>query len=271
MTTFAAPSATAPTGRARQFLDVIRSEFYKLRSVRSTFWTLAAAVGFNLVIAGLAAAFIPPHLSPAEIAKTDAIRLSLAGLHLSQIAIGVLGALIITSEYGTGSIWTTFAAVPQRGVVLAAKTLVFTAAAMFVGLLSSFGAYEVFQAFLSGDQLRSSLSDPGVLRAVCGGGLYLAALGIFGLGLGTILRSSTGAIATLFGILFVPQILIGLLPNSWQSTVGPYLPMQAGSDIFIANRPEAGSLGPWVGFTVFTMYAVVALVVGFVLISRRDA
>lgn len=119
--------------------------------------------------------------------------------------------------------------------------------------------------------MKTSLGDPGVLRAVVGGGLYLAVLGLFGLGLGAVLRSSAGAIAALFGILFVPQILVQLLPGHWRDAVGRYLLMNSGSDVFVAARREAASLGPWTGFGVFCLYAAVALAAGWLSITRRDA
>ncbi len=168
-------------------------------------------------------------------------------------------------------IGATLAAVPQRRLVLAAKTTVFAVTAFVLGIASSFAAYYAFQAFLPNDSLRSSIGDPGVLRAVIGGGLYLVALGLLGLGLGAIIRSSAGTIATLFGLLFVPSILISILPQSWQTTVGPYLPMNAGEQIYIAVHHEANSLGAWTGFGVFCLYAALALTVGFVLVNHRDA
>ncbi|MGI8867279.1 MAG: hypothetical protein ACR2F6_00115 [Mycobacteriales bacterium] len=265
-----APTPLAPT-RAHHVAEVLRSEFCKLRSVPSTLWTLSAALASNVVIAALAAIFIPTHLSAQDKATTDAVRLSLAGVHLSQIAFGVLGALVITSEYGTGMIRATLAAVPQRRLVLAAKTTVYAATALVVGIASSFAAYYAFRAFLPNDTLPSSIGDPGVLRAVIGGGLYLVALGLLGLGLGAIIRSSAGTIAILFGLLFVPSILISILPQSWQGTVGPYLPMNAGEQVYIAVHHDTNSLGAWTGFGVFCLYAAAALAVGFVLINHRDA
>ncbi len=254
-----------------QFADVLRAEFCKFRSVRSTFWTLLAAVVFNVMLAALAAIFIPGHLNAQDKATTDPIRLSLAGIHLSQIAFGVLGTLVITSEYGTGMIRATFAAVPQRRLVLAAKAIVFAAIALVVGTASSFAACYAFDAFLSGDTLRSPIGDHGVVRAIIGGGLYLVVLGLLGLGLGAIIRSSAGTIATLFGLLFVPSVLVSLLPHSWQTTVGPYVPMQAGSQIFVAAQHDPNSLGAWTGFGVFCLYTAMALAIGFALIKHRDA
>lgn len=252
------------------FADILRSELCKLRSVRSTYWTLFAAVAFNLGFGALEALFLPGELSDHDKATLDAVRVSLGGVHLSQIAFGVLGVLVITSEYSTGMIRATLSAVPQRRLVLAAKAIVFAVTALIVGIAASFAAYYVFQALLSGDSLRSSIGDHGVLRAVTGGGLYLTVLGLFGLGLGAIIRHSAGAIAALFGVLFVPQILVELLPQSWKATIGPYVPMEAGSQIFTQHH-EAGALGAWSGFGVFCLYATVALGVGFVLINRRDA
>ena len=248
------------------FADVLRSEFCKLRSVRSTSWALGATVVFNVGLAALVAIVLPEHLTR----NFDATRISLGGLHLSQLAIGVLGVLVITSEYDSGTIRVSLSAVPRRRLLLAAKAIVFAATALIVGTFASFAAYFVFQAFLADDRLRTSLGDPGVLRAVIGGGLFLTVLGLFGLGLGAILRGSAGAIAALFGLLFVPRLVLELLPRSWQDTIGPYVPLEAGSQIY-SLRHDAGALGAWSGFGVFCLYAAVALGVGFVLIDRRDA
>ncbi|MHB8671709.1 MAG: ABC transporter permease subunit [Acidimicrobiales bacterium] len=252
------------------FVDILRSEFCKLRSVRSTYWTLFGAVAFNIAFAVLEAIFLPGRLSANQKATLDGVRVSLGGSHLSQIAIGVLGVLVISTEYTTGMIRATLSAVPARKRLLAAKAIVFAATAFVVGIAASFAAYFVFQALLTGDSLRSSIGDPGVARALIGGGLYLTAFGLLGLGLGTIIRVSSGAIAALLGLLFVPQILVELLPQAWKTSIGRYVPMQAGSQVF-AQHHEAGALGPWTGFGVFCLYAVVALAVGFILIDRRDA
>ncbi len=263
--------ATPQPGSLSQLASVLRSEFCMLRSVRSTFWALAAAVLFNVFLAALLAAFLPGRLSAHEKAALDSVRVSLGGLHLSQVAIGLLGVLAVTSEYSSGMIRATLAAVPQRRLMLAAKTLVFAAAALTTGIGASFAAYLIFQAFLpTGDALRTSLTDPGVLRAVTGAGLFLAVLGLLGFGLGAVIRSSAGAVAALFGLLFVPTLLVTLLPQSWQDAIGPYLPMNAGDAIYTV-RHQAHTLEPWAGFGVFCLYAAAALAAGFILISHRDA
>lgn len=268
-------TATAITRVTRNplsgFIDILRSEQCKLVSVRSTFWTLFAAVVANIGLAVLLAIVLPDQISPSDLAGVDPVRVSLGGIHLSQVAFGVLGVLVITSEYGTGMIRVTLTALPQRRQMLAAKMIVLTEVALIVGILSSFAAYFVFQGFLAGGTLSSSIGDPGVLRAVIGGGLFLTVLGLLGFGLGAIARSSAGAIAAVFGLLFVPPLLVDLLPQTWKATIGPYIPMDAGSQIYVAAAPVPGGLGAWTGFAVFCLYAVVALGVGFTLIGRRDA
>ena len=268
-----AATATRPTqGHSLvHFANVTRSELRKLRSVRSTYWALTAAVTFNIVTAALLGIFLPRALSAHQRAVIDSTRVSLGGLHLSQVAIGLLGVLVITSEYSTGMIRATLAAVPRRRLMLTAKTLVFAVAAVIAGIAACFAAYLIFQALLPSDAgMRTSLSDPGVLRAVTGAGLYLAVLGLFGLGLGTIIRSSAGAVATLFGVLFVPSILMTLLPASWQDTASRYLSMNAGETIYtVQHQPH--TLQPWTGLGVFCLYAAAALATGFILINHRDA
>jgi len=262
MTTATTPSQP-PAGLVPLFAGVLRSEARKLGTVRSTSWILLAAVAFNVVTAALLGVLLPGHLSAHQKATIDSVRVSLGGLHLSQIAVGLLGVLAVTSEYSSGMIRATLAAVPQRHLVL-------TAAAA-TGIAACLAAYLVFQAFLpAGDALRTTLADPGVFRAVTGAGLYLTVLALLGFGLGTIFRSSAGAVAVLFGVLFVPTLLTALLPSSWQDTIGPYLPMNAGDTIYTI-RPQAHMLRPWAGFGVFCLYSAAALATGFVLIRRRDA
>jgi len=190
------------------FIDILRSEQCKLVSVSSTFWTLFAAVVSNVGLAVLLAVVLPGQISPSDLAGVDPVRVSLGGIHLSQLAFGVLGVLVITSEYGTGMIRATLAAVPQRRLMLAAKMIVFAVTALIVGILSSFAAYFASQRFLSGDTLSSSIGDPGVLRAVTSGGLFLTVLGLLGFGLGAITHSSAGAIAAVLGLLFVPPAVV---------------------------------------------------------------
>jgi ABC-type transport system involved in multi-copper enzyme maturation permease subunit len=273
MTALAASSAPLPTvRRGGDFTNAVRAELAKLTSIRSTYWAMLVAFAANIGFAVLAAAVLAPRLEPDDLAHVDVVQLALAGLHLSQVAFGVLGALIISGEYSTGMIRTTFAAVPRRHTVLAAKAVVFAGTTLVTATASTVAAYLAFLVALPAHTLSgTALTAPGVMRAVLGGGLYLTVYGLLGVGLGAVLRSSAGAIATLLGVLFVPPLLLDLLPGSWKTTVGPYIPMQSGSQIFVAAHREAASLAPWTGLGVFCLYAAVALLVGFALINRRDA
>lgn len=273
MTVITAPSAPLSAEHRRGgFAGVLRAELSKLRTVRSTYWVLLVAFASNIGFAVLVAAVLAPRLNARDLAHVDVVQFALAGLHLSQIAFGVLGALVITGEYSTGMIRTTLAAVPRRRTMLTAKALVFAGTALITSTLSTFAGYLAFQVALPAHTLTgTSLSDPGVARAVAGGGLYLTVFGLLGFGLGAVLRSSAGAIATLLGVLFVPPLLLDLLPGSWKTTIGPYIPMVSGSQIYVAAHREAATPAPWTGFGVFFLYAAAALLAGFALINHRDA
>ncbi|HZU73656.1 MAG TPA: ABC transporter permease [Acidimicrobiales bacterium] len=256
---------------------VLGMEWTKLRSVRSTYWTLlfaiAATIGISALICSL---YINRYaqLSPADRFEFNATRFSLNGLELAQLAIGVLGALVITNEYSTGVIRATLSAVPQRPSVLAAKALVFGAVILVVGEAASFAAFFLGQSILSSRHIEAHLGDPGVLRAVIGGGLYLTVLGLFALGIGTMIRHTAGAIATLFGLLLVLPGIVAALPLSWQNAIEKWLPANAGQAIFRNGHGGfAGihQLSPWAGLGIFCAYAAASLILGGVLLVRRDA
>lgn len=270
----AAPAAQPPrfVATAR---DVVRSEWTKLRTVRSTFWSLAAAAA---AIVGLGAATCAATVASAGdpgmgemMGATDPTQVSLSGLSLAQLAIGVLGVLVIASEFGTGMIRSTFAAVPNRTLVLAAKAAVFTAVAFVVGVASSMAAFLLGQAVLrTGDGPTASLGDPGVARAVVGAGLYLAVLGLLAFGLGAVIRHTAGAVAALFGLVLVAPLVVNFLPQEWKEDVGKYLPSTAGNAI-TAVQQAPNTLAPWTGLGVFLLYALAAVAVAVVLVNRRDA
>ena len=252
----------------------MRAEWIKLRSVQSTVWSLLVAVA---VTVGLGALFCAARVARAdrldasELRSFDPTTFSLNGLFLAQLAIGVLGVLVMTSEYSTGQIRATLAGTPQRMVVLVAKLAVFVATVVVVGLVACFSAFFIGQAILSQKFNEAHLGDPGVLRAVIGGALYLAVIGALGLGLGVMLRRTAGAIAALVGLLLILPILVSFLPSPWNDNISKYLPIPAGQSIFSVNPPGRDSLSLWVGFAVFCAYAVVALIVGAILLQRRDA
>jgi ABC-2 type transport system permease protein len=271
MTTAAAPM---PARRNRVTgARVIVSEWVKFRSLRSSWLTLALIAVF---VIGLGTAFSAARaahwsrMDPVERATFDPTTTSLGGVFLAQLVVGVLGVLVVTGEYSSGTIRATLAAVPRRLPVLFAKTLVFAVAVIAVAVPSVFVAFALGQRMLSSRHVQTTLSAPDVTRAVIGAALYLTAVGLFGVALGWLLRQTAGAVATLFGLLLVLPILMHFLPASWSDTVGKWLPANAGQAV-IAVRPEPHSLGPWVGFGVLCAYVVVALVASAVLLLRRDA
>ena len=269
------PSPQAAPGRERGSLlwAAIGSEWTKLRSARSTVYSLLATIAITIGFGALLSwAFVSryDHLSVQDRVTFDATSHSLRGLFLSQLAIGVLGVLIISSEYTTGLIRPTFTAMPQRRTVLAAKTVVFGSVALVVAIVSCFSAFLIGQSILATKHIGVSLSDPHVFRAVCGGAAYLVFVGLLGLGLGTILRRTAGAISALFGLVLVLQLLALALPSPWNHDVAKILPGQAGQAM-ASVRPDADLLSAGVGALVCLAWLVGTYILATVIISRRDA
>jgi ABC-2 type transport system permease protein len=262
---------SAPSGRAG-FTGALRSEFTKIRSVRSTYWTLITLVVVTIGIGALAC--VGAISRGADHGPGfDATQRSLAGLILGQLIIVVLGALTVTSEYSTGMIRTSLTVQPRRGTLLAAKGVIFFLVSLVTGLVASFVSFFIGQAILSSKHLGVSLGDPNVLRAVVGGALFLAVCGMLAFGLGTLLRHTAGAITASIGLLFVLFVLINFLPSSWQNHVDKWIPFNAGSQIWstIPVHGDPPMFSPWTGFAVFTGYAVIAIVAGAVAFRKRDA
>ena len=259
------------TGRAG-FGDALRSEFTKIKSTRSTYWTLLALVVVCVGIGALACVGTASHPQGVTPANFDATQQSLAGLYVGQLVIAVLGALTITSEYSTGMIRTTLSVQPRRGVVFAAKAVVFAVVTLVTGLITSFGSFFVGQAILSSHHLSATLGEPNVLRAVIGGALFLTACGMLAYGLGAILRHTAGAITAAIGLLFVLTVLVQFLPSSWQNAVDKWMPALAGSQVWATRAsPGAHQFPAWGGFAVLAGYAAVAIIAGLVLFRTRDA
>ncbi|MBO0692646.1 MAG: hypothetical protein J2P58_07095 [Acidimicrobiaceae bacterium] len=231
--------------------------------------TIALTVGIGAAITAVFAGS-DGGLSPVDRATLDPTSISLRGIMLAQLAIGVLGVLVVSSEYSTGMIRTTFTAAPQRLLVLAAKAGVFAVMALIAGFISSFAAFFVGQSILSIHSLETSITAPHVLRAVIGGGLYLAVIGLMGLGLAGILRSTAGAIATLVGLVLVLPALVLVLPQGARQAISPYLPSNAGQALWAVHQ-QPHTLAPWTGFAVFCGYAAAALVAAGILMVERDA
>ncbi|MDX6408105.1 MAG: type transport system permease protein [Gaiellaceae bacterium] len=257
-------------GRVTQ-MRVAVSEWTKLRSVRSTRYSLLAAVLFTIGLAALACAVVAhhyPQMTLSEQADFHPLELNLVGVQLAQLAIGILGILVITAEYSTGMIRASMTAVPKRLPVLWAKALVYglvTAALMIPAVLI---AFFIGQSILARHHIEASFGDPGVARALFGAALYLTVVGLFGLGIGAILRNTAGGIATFVAIMFVLPPLMNVLPSSWNDAASPYLPLAAGEAIMAVTG--GNQLAPWTGFALFCGYAAAALGVAAVLLVRRD-
>ena len=254
---------------------VALSEWTKLHTLRSTRWSLLVAtvltIGLPLVFAAVLSARWG-HLSPQERAghRHSPLNVALAGVNVSQLAIAVLGVLVITGEYSTGMIRASFIAVPRRLPVLWAKTAVYAIVAFALMLPSVLIAFFASQAILAQHQIEQiSFSHPGVARALIGGAVYLMLVGVFALALGAIVRNTAGGIATFAAIFFVIPPLLNVLPSSWNDAASPYLPDSAARSIFQLTH-DTHSLAPAPGFTLFCCYTAFAITIAAVLLVRRD-
>jgi ABC-type transport system involved in multi-copper enzyme maturation permease subunit len=267
-------TVTAPAARDYRVTQarVILSEWTKLRTLRSSVWSLLGAVVFMAGLGIVVAALQVTHwsqLDPHDRATYDPVGTALIGALVAQLAIGVLGVLVVTGEYATGTIRATFAAVPRRLPVLWAKALVFlvvTAVLMtFCALVAFFGT----QPIVSTKHVETSFGTAGVARAVIGAGLYLTVVGLLGVSLGALVRNTAGGIGSLAGIMFVLPGVAAILPHSWGDAINPYLPSSAGAQI-MAWHPDPSGLAPWTGFGLFLAYTLATLAVAAVLLVRRD-
>jgi ABC-type transport system involved in multi-copper enzyme maturation permease subunit len=293
-------SALPPaTGRAGM-RGVLASEFTKLRSVRSTYWTIGSLL---IVSAGLAAAIAAGtgadlHNNPGDKAGFDATQVSLgAFFYLGQLIIAVLGAMAITSEYSTGMIRTSLTAMPRRGTVYLSKLLAFTGVALVISLVTSFVAFFIGQAVLSGSGVSASLfhsttvpmaaqvsprgttlsgsfvvTSSDVLTAVIGTALFVTAGAVIAFGLGAIIRHTAGAIASAIGLLFVLPVIIQLLPHTWRWDLMRFFPDAAGRVLSATVGPPIDHLwSAWPQFAVTAIWALVLVGVGAYLFRKRDA
>jgi ABC-2 type transport system permease protein len=259
--------------RAATFADVLRSEWTKLRSVRSTFWALTATVVLGVALGAVISAAAAHGYTKSSVSgklSWDPTGVSLAGAAIAELAIAVLGVLCISSEYSSGMIRTSLIAVPKRGRVLAAKSLVFAGVTFVVGEAVSFTAFFVGQALISGNAPHAALGDPGVARAVAGAGLYLTALAVLSVAAGALLRHPAAAIACMMAVLFVLPGIAQALPDSWRNPVTEFWPTQAGSQL-TSVHPSAHTLQPWPGFGVMCLFVAIVYAVAWTLLDRRDA
>jgi ABC-2 type transport system permease protein len=281
-TLLAADPAGLGSGKVTQ-LGVIRSEWIKLRTLRSTWYSLLVTV---VVVVGLGTLFsaLRAHQFNQDSGHIqfrgpgarlgdfgiDPTLVSLRGVFLAQLAIGVLGVLVITGEYSTGMIRSSIA-VPRRQPVLIAKALVFGVTALILTEVAAFAAFLLGQLALKSTHVQANLGTHDALRAIVGAGLYLTIIGLLAVGLGFLIRNTAGAIAAVFGIVLVLPLLASALPDPYSTDVSKYLPLNAGTQILVTVNPDHTQLSPWAGLGITALYAVVALIAGAIVLSRRDA
>jgi ABC-2 type transport system permease protein len=268
--------SSLPPARGRAGLaGTLRSEITKIRSVRSTWWTLivlfVVTVGLGALVTWLTASHWS-HASLSDRASFDPTSNSLVGLYFGQFVIVVLGAMTITAEYSTGMIRTSLTSMPRRGVFYAAKALVFTVVALIIGEIASFVAFFLGQALLgtAPQHISTTLGAPQVLRAVIGGGLFIAACGLFAYGVGTLVRHTAAAISIAIGVLFVVPIIVNFLPSSWNNDIVRFLPSEGGLAIWRTTQ-AAHEWPAWGEFSVFLAYTAAVLIAGYILFRKRDA
>jgi ABC-2 type transport system permease protein len=279
MSTIAPTRPTPPggpaTGRPRRatFAQAVRSEWIKLFSLRSSWITLAVAVLLGVGLGTLISYLAGDHYNtsgPGNQSSWDPTAVSFTGIFIAQLAIAVLGVLVITSEYSSGMIRVSLAAVPRRSRFWASKALVFTTVALVVGEVMAFAAFLLGQLVIGNNAPHASLGSHDVLRAVIGAGLYLAAVGLLAMAIGTLLRNTAAGISAIVALLFVLPGVAQALPDSWRNPVTKFWPTQAGDQIFVLHR-DAHTLSAWLGLGWLVLFtAIVALAANY-LLNRRDA
>ncbi|MEV4038960.1 ABC transporter permease [Streptomyces umbrinus] len=252
--------------------QVVRSEWTKIRSVASTVWTLSLAAVVTVALGVLISLLSKNEfddLSTKDQLSFDPTFISFAGMSLGQLAMIVFGVLVVSNEYSTGMIRTSLAAVPQRGTFLFSKIAVATGLAFVVALATSFVAFFLGQAMLGSH--RASIGDPGVLRAVIGGGLYMTLIALFSMGVATMLRSPMLSLGILMPFFFLISAILGNVGAT--KKFGQYLPDQAGSKIMQVVTPIDDDVpyGPWGGLGIMVLWVLVAVAGGYVLLKKRDA
>ncbi len=254
--------------------STIHSEWIKFRTVRSTVTGLATLIVLTLGIGVIICLAIKAHWgdpgSHFDHLLFDPTSVSLGGLFLAQFAAGAVGIITITSEYNTGSIRTTLSAVPHRARLVVAKTVVLFASLTVIGEVVVFAAFTIGQAIFRGTVPTASFNQAGVLRAVLMAGLYVALLTVLGLGIGLILRTTAFSIIVFTTLLLILPIIVNFLPSSLKDGINKFLPANLGSAMY-APLPTAQNFSWGVATLVLLSYVAVVIVVGTVLMQRRDA
>jgi ABC-2 type transport system permease protein len=264
--------AVPPARRRPGLAETVRSEFIKIRSVRSTYWTLLAQALAAIAFAGIRCAGIVSNWPRDQ--KFNPADASLTGqVSIGELIIVVLGALVITSEYSTGMIRTSLTVMPRRGVLYAGKAIVFTAVSLTLSVVTCLAAFFTGQAILAGKHLNTTLAQPFALRAVLLSAAVITVFGLLAYGLGAIIRNTAGAVTAILGLIFLLPLLASALPSSWFQDLERWLP---GGPALIAissgSAWSANHLFPaWGEFAVFCGYAAVLLAAGAWSFLHRDA
>jgi ABC-type transport system involved in multi-copper enzyme maturation permease subunit len=271
----AAPTTTTPVGPLKVTqARVVHSEWMKFRSLRSTLYTLLAAVVLMIGIGALFSAVSASQyhtFSAADKATFSPISTSLTGISFAVVAFGVLGVLLMSGEYSTGMIRASLTAVPRRLPVLWGKLAVFAGMIFSISLVTSFVSFFIGQALLSSHHLNVAITSPGALRSVIGAALYVTVAGMIGVALGALLRNTAAGISTFAAVFFVIPPLTGLLPASISNHLSQYLPSNAGEALWGGTHGVQNVLSPWTGFAVLCGYAVVVIAAGAWRLRRADA
>lgn len=252
------------------FGHTLRAEWIKFWSVRSTLWSTVLLFVLGTGLTTLVCATSAGWLAGGDADESPAAFVTW-GLMIAQITAIVLGALTVTSEYGTGMIRATLAATPRRGAVLAAKAVVLTGTLYVVGTLTAVAGYLAGNAFLDAAGVGVALDEDGVLRSLVGSGLYMAGLGLLAAAVGLLVRHTAATLSIVLAVVFVLGNMAFLLPGAWGEWVAKLLPGNAGSGIATPVSFNPDLLSPWTGFAVFTAEVGALLLVGFLVFRRRDA
>jgi ABC-2 type transport system permease protein len=263
------------------FPRIVRSEWVKFATLRSTVWTLATTllviVGISTLFSAILASGIPDG-NAGNVDGTGGASIFSVATNLAQLAVVVLGVLIISGEYSTGMVRSTLVAVPRRLPALCAKGVVLAASILVVSTVAVGISLGAMQLFLGAKGLTPDLGDAGTVRVLVGVPLYLTAIALLAFAIGALLRHSAGALATVLGLLLVIENLF-LIPWKPLELVGPFLPGTAGSMIVmpqaqldLISQGSAGAvLGPWQGYGVLLAWVVVLLATAALLLRHRDA
>ncbi|WP_346622346.1 ABC transporter permease [Blastococcus montanus] len=264
------PNRHVPGVRRPGFTDTLRAEWIKFWSVRSTPWSVVALVALGAGLTVLVCALIAADL--ADGSASDPARAFITwGMTVAQITAIVLGALVVTSEYGTGMIRATLTATPRRGRVLAAKAVVLTTTLFVVGTVTAVLGYLGGNWFLQREGVGLALSDDGVLRALLGSGLYMAGIGLFAAAVGLLVRHTAAALSIVLALLLVVGNMVVLLPGAWGEWATKLMPGNAGSVVATPVSFDPNLLDPWIGFAVFCAEVAVVVLAGYPVLRRRDA